>query len=31
MKNKYVFVVVMLCVILVAGMGFTNLYVNYSY
>ena len=30
MKNKYVFVVVMLCVILVAGMGFTNLYVNYS-
>lgn len=24
------FVVVMLCVILVAGMGFTNLYVNYS-
>lgn len=30
MKNKYVFIVVMLCVILVAGMGFTNLYVNYS-
>ena len=30
MKNKYVFVVVMLCVILAAGMGFTNLYVNYS-
>lgn len=28
MKNKYVFVALMLCVILVLGMGLTNIYVN---
>ena len=30
MKNKYVFVAVMLCAILLAGMGLTNLYVGYA-
>lgn len=29
-KNKYIFVVVMLCAILLAGMGLTNLYVGYA-
>ena len=28
MKNKYIFVVIMLCCILFVSVGFTNIYVN---
>lgn len=30
MKNKYVFVTVLLCAILAIGMGLTNVYVKYA-